>query len=449
MPRRLTAAQGVIWHPLSESHWVIVAPQRAPAEKCLLLEHKEVQLLERFTGPSGLSMDELAPDERKVAEKLLAPRFHVLEEAKAPAPVSRHADLALSVFLEYQSARALEGIHDLSLYHEQEISDPFGQFEHVETTVSHLYRDPHPALGGKSYGARFAQVLLEEKAFGGGFQALEIGCGTGIFGLKFLREVKASAFELYKNSRYTFFDASPVLTESQKELNKEHGSIVSFQRGNACTFSFDEGKYSLVICNEMIADLPVIKLKRGEQPKEGLEKEAWDLAERIQLDFSDAPPQFVLNIGALQLITNIWRALAPGGRAYIVEYGSPHAYATARDVTDHTEYTIHFGHLIAAAKHLGMEATLFPLHEFLRFSGDIRVMDEPSHNSLFRHLLPFLGIEAEPTRVYTEQMLRSAYPQVVGKVKNLGFVPLSSLGGIKYPDKFYLLRLVKKNSSSD
>ena len=48
-------------------------------------------------------------------------------------------------------------------YYEKSISDPAKQFDLIETTISHLFRFPHPALQGLSYGAAFCKQVLERK----------------------------------------------------------------------------------------------------------------------------------------------------------------------------------------------------------------------------------------------------------------------------------------------
>src|SRR5690606_5234750 len=40
----------------------------------------------------------------------------------------------------------------LDAYHRDQIADADAQFDHLETTLSHLLRVPHPALGGRTYG---------------------------------------------------------------------------------------------------------------------------------------------------------------------------------------------------------------------------------------------------------------------------------------------------------
>ena len=444
MPRQVKTAQGVVWYPLGDGKWVVVAPNRATPEKCLLVNEQEEGLLSRIARDKGISEADASASERERIKQWLDPKYMLLEEVQEEPPLESHGDIALSIFREYQSAKAFEGDHDLAAYHQTEIKDPFRQFEEVEMTVSHLYREPHVALQGKSYGARFAQTLNEKGVLRDGMRILEVGCGTGIFGREFLRAVKETEPEIYRLLKYTFFDLSPVLAQSQKEINREHKKIVSFQAGDAYTHPFEEGAFDLIIANEMIADLPVVKMNRTNPSDGEAEIEAWEWGKKLGLDFTDATPEFVLNLGAIKFIERLSGTLAPAGRAFVVEYGSPWSYPVAQVVTNHTEYSIHFGHLLAASERFGLEGTLAGLHEFLGFSGETEVLADLTHLSLFGHLLPFLGEEGEPSHVYTRDMLSQALGEICEKTENVVFVPLHSLGGIVYPKGFYTLTLVNR-----
>ena len=79
----------------------------------------------------------------------------------------------------------------LDAYHQSGIADADAQFDHQETTLSHLLRVPHPALaapvGGngtgrapRTYGQALIDSLLARAAIrGGAIRVLEIGAGLG------------------------------------------------------------------------------------------------------------------------------------------------------------------------------------------------------------------------------------------------------------------------------
>jgi SAM-dependent methyltransferase len=444
MARRLRLAKGVTWYPINQSVWVVISPLGQGREKCRLLNESHTAVLDFFRNVPFRQEEAIPSQMRETVESWLSPKWAILEEVKEPRPLKDYECLALDIFEEYRAARGLGCYHDSASYYQHKVQDPLRQFDEIETTVSHLYRESHPALQGKSYGARFAELLFQEGRLTEATSLLEVGCGTGLFGKDFLSEVKRVAPDLYETLHYTYLELSPVLKDCQKLNNREHRKIVSFAEGNALADPIDEKAYDIVISNEVIADLAVIKLSRERRRRKGPEGEAWDLVKKIGLNLSDAPPQFILNIGALKFLSNLSRALKLGGKAYVVEYGSPLSYPVSQFITDHTEYSIHFGHLLRGASAFGLEGTLQPLTEFLRFDADLEVLDNLSHEALFNHLLPFLGIEAHARRVYTRSMLTQSLSEVFQKVQNLAFVPLKSLKGIAYPDGFYVLKLLKQ-----
>src|SRR5437879_11859398 len=101
-------------------------------------------------------------------------------------------DLLLLKIREGWSANAkLEGENHLSEFHAHEISSAEGHFETIETTVSHLFREPTEALGGLTYGrllgrnlkklgwwVRPPQVILEVGG-GLGYVARDVAGGLG------------------------------------------------------------------------------------------------------------------------------------------------------------------------------------------------------------------------------------------------------------------------------
>src|SRR5690606_24524699 len=66
-------------------------------------------------------------------------------------------------------------------YYRHEVLDAAAQFDHQETTLSHLLRQPHPALRGRSYGQAMVDALLERGHLpaAGRVRAIEVGAGLG------------------------------------------------------------------------------------------------------------------------------------------------------------------------------------------------------------------------------------------------------------------------------
>ncbi len=366
---------------------------------------------------------------------------HGKEEGKSKKPF-------LSLFREFSSAACLtRHQHSLIDYHREGITDPGKQFEDEEITLSHVYRFPHPALGGISYGAKFAEVCCRKGLINARANILEVGGGTGFFGNAFLSYLREKRPDIYDTIHYTFFDLSPVLLSSQKETNISHEKITSFIEGNIENYKFGHSVFDFVISNEMIADLGVAKLKKNyffsdEKPPESL-AETVAFCKRCNLNFEDAFEDFLVNIGAFNFITKLKEILSSDGNAIVVEYGDLHLYPNASELRAHTEFSIHFGHLIEVAKTLGFNAEFSNMLDFLGFNEDEKVLDYLSFIALKEHLLPFFNRSISQL-AYTEESLGKAVgKEFLARIHGLRFADISKASATVNPQSFRVLIISK------
>jgi SAM-dependent methyltransferase len=214
------------------------------------------------------------------------------------------------------------------------------RFDEVECTVSHLLRLPHPALGGRRYGEALLQGIAARGIGPGRTGVVEIGGGTGHVAECAWRG-DAGAFT---GARWTSLDLSPSLIAAQRRRALEPGQPRGAQarwaglRADAVTLPFRARSIDgLVLANEVIADLPV----------EGGR-----------------------NIGAIQLVSELGRVLAAGGAAVLTEFGGDFTPGPVQLVGglgdgEHTEWSIDFRQLRAAAQDAGLAVEELPLHELL------------------------------------------------------------------------------------
>jgi len=333
----------------------------------------------------------------------------------------------------------------LKEYHKKEIRDAIEQFDGVETTVSHIYSEPHVILGGKNYGASFANVLMQKGIIREGIKILEVGGGIGLFAKSFLDEILNVAPQVYKNIKYTLFEISPALLKSQRQILKKHSNLTKFIQGDIETCDFKHKKFDLIISNEMIADLNTVKLKRSDIKRSSLtseyKKRAASLIKKFKLNIGDAPKEFLFNLGAIEFLHDIKKILAVGGKAYIVEYGNEWSYPKASRLKGHTEYSIHFGFLMKVADQLNMDPRLIPLVDFLPFNKRIKVINATSFFLINDYLLPFLNRERIPKKVYTEEMLRKKIGEIFDRLSFVGLTYLGSREATLDPSVFFMLDL--------
>lgn len=340
----------------------------------------EVAIWDRFDGETELS--EIAADHGQEAVAALVKRLvhHDLQALKL-------SHLKMSMFKNRQHMmppyltstmpyaayapgkdplpQPLEDAFSPENYYEAGIADADQQFDHQETTLSHLLRKPHPALRGRTYGQALVEALAERELLPttGAIRVLEIGGGLGFVAEAVTRELQARGLDV----DYQILELSPTLAAAQRE--RCTGLPVTVTLGNAMTAEFPGGPADLIVANEMIGDLPAVKLTHTQL---GLDKEelagetlqahiaqlgrVGELINRYTLPLGDAPDPCYLNVGAMELLERVFGALAEGGSAVLTEFGHMGRYPVLSTQLDHPELSIHFGHLTLVAKAIGFEA---------------------------------------------------------------------------------------------
>lgn len=271
------------------------------------------------------------------------------------------------------------------------------RFDEVECTVSHLLRFPHPALAGQRYGEALLQGAAQHGLGPGRHGVLEIGGGAG--------DLAEAAFRgeagPFTGCAWTSLDLSPSLLGTQRRRLAANGPRGPHPRHRAVRAEAvslplrDRSFDGLILANEVIADL------RVEQGK---------------------------NTGALELVREIARVLAPGAGALLTEFGGDFAPAPVLLTAglgegEHTEWSIDFRDLRAAAAACGLSVLELPLHELLRADLSVRCA---SYTDLWR-LRRFVHSEvfAAPA-----DQVRKRHPWL----SRLLALELPELGSARWPD---------------
>jgi SAM-dependent methyltransferase len=258
-------------------------------------------------------------------------------------------------YAAWQPGRPVPAPVALTEYYKHDVSDAEAQFDHLETTLSHLLRVPHPALRGRTYGEALIDTLLARGAIPeGAVRVLEIGAGLGYVARDTIARLRGAG----RTVTYTIVELSPVLAAAQQKLL---GSAATWLAGDALETVLPEA--DLVISNEMVGDLPARQLSRtdiglaidgtGEADPARVRAYSLEAAElHVQLD--DAPDPFYLQHGALALVAKIARALAPGGTAVVTEFGDLNIWPKLSTHLDHPELSTHFRQLLQVARASGL-----------------------------------------------------------------------------------------------
>ncbi|MDP6943471.1 MAG: hypothetical protein QF464_04920, partial [Myxococcota bacterium] len=306
-------------------------------------------------------------------------------------------------------------------YYETEIDDPDEQFDHQETTLSHLFRTAHPALAGRTYGQAIIEGLAGRGELpDGDLKVLEIGGGLGFFARAVVETLQAMG----RAVTYDILELSPALAAAQRE--RCHGLPVTVHPGNVLQVDWPAASYDLILSNEMVGDLPSARMTHAQAglDRDDLEGETYQafLAERgpggaiaakYTLGLGDAPDPFYLNVGALQLVEKIGQALAPGGTAFISEFGDMSRWPILSTHLDHPELSIHFGHLTAVARAQGLEDDYVFVMDLIDMDRDVEgLRTTRSYFRALKGMLAHHGVTLDKLG-YTREMFDAL---IAGKV---------------------------------
>lgn len=319
-----------------------------------------------------------------------------------------------------------EYVNDTTEFHLKKINDPNWNFNVNETTLSHLFRIPHPALNGKNYAQAFLDALLINDLIVD-HNFFEVGCGTGRFArcfIDFLNKIRVEHFN------YVLIDISRKLIEYQKRLftNCNEGNI-EFIVANALQLPFENNSiYGTLICNEVIADFKTVyieeewcenisetkKILKNNKEKIKINKEIIEGLTYIEKYNLKMPSDsFYINLGSFKFIEELERIFKPDSTAIIVEYSYNKRYPQREEYFDHIEYSIYFKHLEQVAKKLGLCVEILSLPKFLGLDTNVEILSLDNFTKKEEFIQRQLGLSFVwkkniqlPTYGYTREILR-------------------------------------------
>jgi SAM-dependent methyltransferase len=298
----------------------------------------------------------------------------------------------------------------LAWYHLHAIDDGETHFDDRETTVAHSLGLPHPALGGRRYGQALRDALVARRLPVEG-RIAEVGCGTG--------ELCAAWLEADPDAarRYLRVDLSPELLRTQARRAPATAGVL----GDATRLPLRDGSIDLLLSNEVIADLQAIPVDPEAPAEEGPARAALDALDAYGL----APfpgPQWV-NLGAWRFVAEIARVLAPGGAAFLSEFGVLDGPPPEAVQLDHPEVAIQVTWLARVARQHGLTVDVEPLPDLLGVDPAARHLARPSWHAL-RALARAHDVHL-PARAWTPATLA---PRLPTPVEGLRWVPLTDEG---------------------
>ncbi len=314
-------------------------------------------------------------------------------------------------------------------YYRHDIDDADAQFDHEETTLSHLFRRPHPALGGRTYGAAMIDALAKRGRIpeSGKLHVLEIGGGLGYVAEAVIGALRERGVEV----DYTIVELAPALATAQR--SRLSGLPVTWRDSDVLEVALADATYDLILANEMVGDLPAVKLTRADIGIDEEHGEAdpgkvaslgrpGELALQLGVYLDDATDPFFLMTGAFELVMRIARWLAPGGTAVITEFGERAMWPRLSTHLDHPELSTHFNQLAQAAQACDLQAEIEFVIDLLELDRDERgLATTRSHFRALRAMLAEAGVTFDKIG-YTPALLAETLegkvsPEQIGELR--------------------------------
>ena len=303
-----------------------------------------------------------------------------------------------------------------------------------ELTISHVLKSPNPFTRTRlPYGTILARSLDIPK----NPRILEVGPGLG--------DLAESLCGELESFHYTFMDVSSEFINYLK--SKFRGSEFSFIIGDFLNIKTRE-KFDLIICNEVLADLPTIVGMTFESPQVSEdEKETYydavSLAKLYGLKISDI---INFNYGAVKFLEKAANMLKEGGKVFVCEHSSKPPRRIR--VYGHSEYTINFDVLGKVAERLGFRTKRGSLTRLLGINNKKAIIfyTQPELKVLynfFKRQGIFLDQKAYEIKEVIELLEKNGV-QIPRKKDYAGFLEKHAKPLRKITDQFNYLILLSK-----
>ena len=268
-------------------------------------------------------------------------------------------------------------VNDTSGYYE-EIKDPEERMDD-EITVSHILRHRNSfTRHGLPFGKLLAISLMDRGLIDEGARVLEVGPGLGDLAEQFFEEANPK--------EYVFIDISPRIIDFLK--TRFRGKAYGFILGSFLEMK-DRRKYDLIICNEVLSDLPtIVNFSLKFAGKGGIYKDALRMIKKYNLKTKE---MFNFNYGAIRFLEVSSSILEREGVVFISEQDCERegtGWPERIRVSGHNEYTIKMSWLGQAAKKLMFSVESGSLTDFLGISREkfVSFFTQPELRNIYESL---------------------------------------------------------------
>jgi hypothetical protein len=394
LPRSPTAPELVeeLLDPAVHAAWTLL---QQPPHADVTLGAFWQELNRRFPSAAGHEsawrvLDHLTRPERQILRVVRSPDCPT--QARAP-----HNFLAQDLRWERPGPSARAPAKD---FYETGIRDAAWNFDWTEPTVSHSFRFPTSALGGRSYGERFGDAVCQrlEVMPPRRLRILEVGGGLGTFALSFIAAL-ARRGQPGLDWSYTIVDCSPALISHQQHVLADSASRVRYVCADARELSLAGEEFDVAISNEAIADFGV-----AESPGTG---------RRVA-------PRTLRQTGVEAFLRRLRGHLAPGGWALRVEYGELDRPPRRVWHLNHPEYSVEFAQILDQARGLGLQARVEPLAAFLQADPSALLLSgKQEHHWCLNHLLRRVSAQLAYA-AYSRETFEAGFGEAIAQLSLTG-----------------------------
>ncbi len=293
------------------------------------------------------------------------------------------------------------------------LADPERNFNEVEVTLSHIFRDRSAGLNNRNFSEALLRFLDEQDLVTD--DIMEIGCGLGDIARNLLVALAHNGRRL---PVYSLVDISPALLTVQR--SKLHNFPVAFIEADATALPNPDQSVGFVLSVGMLADLPSILIDPGTPDLASLPNDEDRAFARLVFEQHGPKEPFYLHVGSGRFLRDVHRILRPGAAALIMEYGATLLNCIS-DFGDHFECGITFSHLMALAEDIGFDCQLLEMSQVIGLDPAARFLsiDFFTRLRLMVHRVPTLlklGREGQllTTRAYTYSELQQELERRLG-----------------------------------
>lgn len=357
------------------------------------------------------------------------------------------------------------------------------QRDRLATRLSSVLATPHEVLQNQSYAQRiFACAEQHCQIKDEPFSVLDIGGGLGETAQGFI----AAFQEKYpqKQIQYTIYAPNEEFAQLQREQTKHLPQLrILIGQPDDLAKTLDEQKFDFILCDEFLADLEAVSVRKmtlgGQNDEENLdddpesealpddtelpapatqrpggeekltfigEGDAIQLIFKHKLRLNDAPEDFYLNSGSLRLLSQIQKLCKFSTQVFLIEFGEEVKYPVRTFEENSVAYSQHFGVLRQAAQNMGFTASLSYWMQDLDLQRDTSMFATTrSQFKALRRLLADHNVNLQ-RQPYTETQMRQILSEagLENAIVELNFEPAEDRISGLVPHSYRLLRLFKE-----